>query len=182
MTLDLTAIEEAAQRLRDAADAVSAAYRMPLGPEREAEMDRAMGEEGDAQTALNQVLDEDGVLELLSRLRAAEAPFTPALAAIAAERRRQIEAEGWTPEHDDQHTSGELAAAAAAYIEHARRFRDAEANGYPYATKAPNPLWPWCWGWWKPKSPRHDLVRAAALILAELERLDRAAAREAPPC
>ncbi|WP_171346570.1 hypothetical protein [Acinetobacter baumannii] len=26
---------------------------------------------------------------------------------------------------------------------------------------------------WKPKSPRQDLVRAAALLIAEIERLDR---------
>lgn len=32
---------------------------------------------------------------------------------IAAERQRQIEEEGWTPDHDDQHTNGELALAAA---------------------------------------------------------------------
>jgi hypothetical protein len=35
--------------------------------------------------------------------------------AIAAERRRQIEAEGWSAAHDDQHVNGELAGAAAAY-------------------------------------------------------------------
>lgn len=34
---------------------------------------------------------------------------------IAAERRRQIEQEGWTPEHDDQHSGGELATAGAVY-------------------------------------------------------------------
>ncbi|PZQ21140.1 MAG: hypothetical protein DI569_12810, partial [Sphingopyxis macrogoltabida] len=34
---------------------------------------------------------------------------------IAAERRRQVEAEGWTPDHDDEHGDGSLAAAAATY-------------------------------------------------------------------
>ncbi|AKQ30008.1 TPA: hypothetical protein JI225_05075 [Acinetobacter baumannii] len=29
------------------------------------------------------------------------------------------------------------------------------------------------WSYWKPKSPRQDLVRAAALLIAEIERLDR---------
>ena len=33
--------------------------------------------------------------------------------------------------------------------------------------------WPWDSGWWKPKNRRHDLVRAAALVVAEIERLDR---------
>lgn len=38
----------------------------------------------------------------------------------------------------------------------------------------------WCWdrSWWKPTTPRRDLVKAAALILAEIERIDRAAAAE----
>ena len=31
---------------------------------------------------------------------------------IAKERQRQIEQEGWTPEHDDHHAEGEMAAAA----------------------------------------------------------------------
>lgn len=35
-----------------------------------------------------------------------------ALEDIAAERRRQIEVEGWAPEHDDLHRDGVLARAA----------------------------------------------------------------------
>jgi hypothetical protein len=38
---------------------------------------------------------------------------------IAAERRRQIEAEGWTPEHDDQHSDGVLALAAGQLVKNA---------------------------------------------------------------
>ena len=35
-------------------------------------------------------------------------------------------------------------------------------------------MWPgWAWSWWKPKNRRHDLIRAAALIVAEIERIDR---------
>ena len=34
---------------------------------------------------------------------------------IADERRRQIEVEKWTPEHDDEHAENELALAAAVY-------------------------------------------------------------------
>jgi hypothetical protein len=41
-------------------------------------------------------------------------------------------------------------------------------------------LWPWSVQWWKPKDRRRDLVRAGALIVAEIERLDRAAARAWP--
>lgn len=38
-------------------------------------------------------------------------------------------------------------------------------------------FWPWTWdrSWWKPTNRRRDLVKAGALILAEIERLDRAA-------
>lgn len=32
---------------------------------------------------------------------------------------------------------------------------------------------PWDEKWWKPKNPRRDLVKAGALILAEIERIDR---------
>ena len=34
---------------------------------------------------------------------------------IAAERQRQVDVEGWTPAHDDEHDEGELAIAAACY-------------------------------------------------------------------
>jgi len=32
----------------------------------------------------------------------------------------------------------------------------------------------WAREWWKPKDRRRDLIRAAALIVAEIERLDHA--------
>ncbi|MNY70647.1 hypothetical protein D3C86_2088230 [compost metagenome] len=36
--------------------------------------------------------------------------------------------------------------------------------------------WPWSEDWWKPSpEPRRNLVKAGALILADIERLDRAA-------
>jgi hypothetical protein len=38
----------------------------------------------------------------------------------------------------------------------------------------PPQQWPWLSKWWKPKDRRRDLVRAAALVIAEIERLDRA--------
>jgi hypothetical protein len=88
---------------------------------------------------------------------------------VLAERARQISDEGWTPEHDDQYTNYELAHAAACYAmlagTRARSDYDQPA------------LWPWKRDWWKPRDRRHDLVRAAALILAEIERMDRAALR-----
>lgn len=93
---------------------------------------------------------------------------------IAAERQRQIIAEGWSFEHDDQHSEFELSRAAVAYARHA-----ANNHAFPhYVIVAAPDAWPWEYAWWKPKDPRRDLVRAAALIVADIERLDRAAAAE----
>lgn len=94
-----------------------------------------------------------------------------ALADVVTERRRQIEMENWTPSHDDDHKNGELSAAAACYVMWAAN-RLAEE---PIGMSSPPAWWPWDLKWWKPKTTRSDLVRAAAVILAEIERLDRLA-------
>lgn len=82
---------------------------------------------------------------------------------VLAERRRQVEAEGWTPEHDDLYCAAELPRAAAAYI----------LSG---ANDEAPAIWPFLAKWWKPRDARANYMRAGALILAEIERLDRAAA------
>lgn len=89
------------------------------------------------------------------------------IAEIEAERLRQVSAEGWTPSHDDDHNRAELARAAVCYAD---PLNEARLN--------PPPKWPWDASWWKPKDRRRDLIRAAALIVAEIERLDRAALKE----
>lgn len=93
---------------------------------------------------------------------------------IAAERQRQIEQEGWTPDHDDEHDAGELAAAGAAYA------INASDQLHPYSQgdgcNQQPPCWPWSDEWWKPKDALSDLVRAGALIAAEIDRLERNAA------
>lgn len=112
-----------------------------------------------------------------------------ALKDIAAERERQVNVEGWTPEHDDQHEYGELAHAAAAYATNAagynqqvdvfaQRARGGEARvGWfePFRL-----LWPFDMGWWKPTDKRRDLIKAGALIVAEIDRQDRIAAAQEP--
>jgi len=95
---------------------------------------------------------------------------------IALERNRQVLEEGWTLEHDDYHVDHELAQAAACY-----------------AWPEPRPIevkkaWPWDREWWKPTLPAsgaesdwrekrdarvRDLVKAGALIAAEIDRLQR---------
>jgi hypothetical protein len=96
---------------------------------------------------------------------------------VLAERQRQVSTEGWTPEHDDGHDGGDLAAAAAAYALNAADGLHPMSMGDGHGEQPT--FWPWHGQWWKPKTPRQDLVRAAALILAEIERLDRAAAPQA---
>lgn len=116
------------------------------------------------------------ILEAAKAAAATAADRGP-VAAIAAERVRQVNVKGWTPEHDDSHTDGALAKAAAAYAlnassdaNHAAGVRLAELKIAPTA-------WPWCSTWWKPRHRRRDLVKAGALIVAELERLNRAEER-----
>lgn len=100
-----------------------------------------------------------------------------AAADVLAERRRQIEAECWTLEHDDAHQGSELAWAGACY---------AIASAPPNPAAAvisqkdiPHALWPWALQWFKPSDRRRDLVKAAALIIAEIERLDRTISEDA---
>jgi hypothetical protein len=94
---------------------------------------------------------------------------TTALVDIAKERRRQLLEEGCSLERDDAYQQNELLRAAESYVGHARRFAGRET----YSGIVAPELWPFDRSWWKPKSRRKDLVRAAALIVAEIERLDR---------
>jgi hypothetical protein len=96
---------------------------------------------------------------------------------IGNERARQqrygtslLPGEGWDNDHDDNHQDGELALAGAAYAIHGL------AHGLPHAS--PPALWPWESHWWKPKDSRRNLIRAAAFLVAEIERLDRMAAAQ----
>lgn len=107
--------------------------------------------------------DREEVQRALGMLAAAPGKEVPqAWLDVQAERRRQVTAEGWTPEHDDLYCAAELPRAAAAYI----------LNG---ANDEAPAIWPFSAKWWKPRDARSNYVRASALILAEIERLDRAA-------
>ncbi|MBP1873508.1 hypothetical protein J2Z19_003223 [Ensifer adhaerens] len=75
---------------------------------------------------------------------------------VLAERDRQKAVEGWSTAHDDQHVDHELSRAAASYA----------IGNVAY--------WPWSLAWWKPCDRRRNLVKAGALIIAEIERIDRA--------
>lgn len=107
-------------------------------------------------------------------------PTTQAAIDVLLERRRQVEAEGFGLGHDDEHDDRELARAAECYVGHYCTWSmgfDSTAGVVRYpeleaAIEAPHG-WPWDPLSWKPKTPRRDLVRACALLLAEIERLDR---------
>ncbi len=86
------------------------------------------------------------------------------------ERLRQVAKEGFTAAHDDDHDDGQMAAAAACYLLY--------SDAYPNAGQPPE-QWPWEAAWWKPKEYRRDLIRALALVIAEVERLDRAHKKDA---
>lgn len=101
-------------------------------------------------------------------------------ALIAEERLRQVMSEGWTAEHDDWHSTGEMAIAAACYAIP----KDVREKSI-WNTTLLEYLWPFEFAYWKPaektKSVRKaqenricELVKAGALIAAEIDRLQRA--------
>jgi hypothetical protein len=114
--------------------------------------------------------------------------------AVFAERLRQISQEGWTPQHDGEHKAGELARAAACYAapddiswtDNFGRPLDEDGNTRPMSDGEKKRSWsydralrwPWAKQWWKPKDRRRDLIRSAALLVAEIERLDRSTASD----
>lgn len=89
-----------------------------------------------------------------------------AIELIAEERRRQIEVEGWTPEHDSNYHYDELARAAASYA-----LPEESRHGVFIGDKPEH--WPWESKWWKPTPDDRirELTKAGALIVAEIDRL-----------
>lgn len=135
------------------------------------EIDRGENDEGDiysvavrAKTVFAQLL-----LCADSTFAHDSSPHTRAYADVYRERMRQLSTEGFSRERDDGYQKGELAAAAGTYALHAHDDHPSMMVGAPA-------WWPWITKWWKPSTdPRRNLVKAGALILAEIERLDRAA-------
>lgn len=86
----------------------------------------------------------------------------PGIKLIAQERQRQIEVEGFTEQGDEEYDFNQLKDAAVAYL---------------LAIKEPlfacDEYWPWDKEYFKPKDYKSNLVRAGALIAAELDRIER---------
>ena len=89
---------------------------------------------------------------------------SPAVRDVIRERIEQLDKHCHTPEHDAGHVEGELAQAAACYALQPQLLRWFQDNDVY--------LWPFEQASWKPSTRRRDLVKAAALILAEIDRLD----------
>jgi hypothetical protein len=103
---------------------------------------------------------------------------------IAAERQRQIDKEGWSAKHDDEHDCGEMAMAAACYAAPHRLYEKIGNDAWTFQDP-----WPWAEEWDKrprdedeylidnAEAPRGErikqLVKAGALIAAEIDRLQR---------
>lgn len=90
---------------------------------------------------------------------------------IAEERQRQIDVEGWTKEHDTQHKDGELAKVAICYADPVPHYK---VINRLTQVRVPNfNFWPKTWGlgWFKPTNRIRNLVKAGALIAAEIDRL-----------
>ena len=68
------------------------------------------------------------------------------------ERERQINSEGWTPEHDDEHIHEELVAAAICYL---------LGNLYGNTKQNVPSLWPWDEKYWKPEGKTFSPVTAS---------------------
>ena len=119
---------------------------------------------------------DPGTAEALTeRLRGALAGFgTTGVSLIAAERWRQVAVEGWTAQHDAHHDGSQLARAAACYALHGAGVR--QIGPYPIGTAWP---WPWPDADFKPgDDPMRTLVKAGALIAAEIDRLTATEAGE----
>ncbi len=120
---------------------------------------------------------------------------TAVVAEIAAERRRQVDVWDYTTDHDDEHEDGKIALAAICYATPVNIYRHQRlAEGHRFAD-------PWPWEMrddrrvveegehaganyapppsaYTPTQRRRLLVKAAALMVAEIERLDRADRRQ----
>lgn len=106
---------------------------------------------------------------------------------IAAERRRQVEEEGFTAAHDEHHGWADLLQAAHCYlfvavVQLGDLAGDRAGIGPPEVWRAPRMRWPWEAEAWKPApAPERNLIRAGALYQAHLDRVGSAASVDGHP-
>ncbi len=134
------------------------------------------GEPGLSRTVRVAIEVDDGIMA-----RALTYGGTAAWRDVLTERGKQIHDKGYTPEHDDAHASGEIlfGAISNALIVSAGYYHP--DNYGQSVIKTALKYWPWDVG--EPdlaKPPRAHLVQAVAMLVAEIERIDRAAAEARP--
>ena len=139
----------------------------------EAKLDRSLL---DLESVANGLL---GICDQLMDQVNNPAQMSGVIGEIASERLRQLFSEGYTHEQDDAYVNGELARAAACYSAgymikgiHLELHKDKTQKIERFHRWS---LWPWPLSQWKAQLTRRMLIKAAALIVAEIERIDRAA-------
>ena len=93
---------------------------------------------------------------------------------ITDERKRHTEKEGWTTEHDADHTGMELSVSAASYaLDCAATQSEYHESWRKIYQEYSDKIWPFDKEWFKPThdDPIKQLVKAGALLAAEIDRL-----------
>lgn len=129
--------------------------------------------EGDFDRSFADSVLEDIIAQLQTEVTPQKPALSQAITDIIAERQRQISEKGFSEARDDKYLPGVLNLAGAAYAVHASYLPDAKRRA--------ERLWPWTEAGKylnaSSKDTRSALIKAAALITAEIERIDRAQLR-----
>jgi hypothetical protein len=108
------------------------------------------------------IYESHGVESILAMILSGPVVFD-----VIHERLRQVHKHGFGPVHDDMHVRGEILDAALSYAY-------AAINVGNDTMKKPPKEWPWEAKDWKPaETAGENLIKATALMIAELERLKR---------
>lgn len=137
------------------------------------------------ETTLERLADQDELISLhqqeIGRLNRvivshADGVDNASIAAldVLGERARQRRREGYDDQHDDNLEDWSLLSAAMAFIEDAHLRGTSGGKGFDDTVPV---TWPFAKESWKPKDIRQSLVVSCALIIAEIEVLDRAEKR-----
>lgn len=111
------------------------------------------------------------LFDTIEQAKAKASEYITGSALIFIERERQKMVEGYQDHHDDGfNDGGELALAASSYLDEVNHPDDCPGNRKPLS----NDDWPWAEEHFKPSTdPIRNLVKAGALIAAEIDRLQR---------
>lgn len=92
---------------------------------------------------------------------------------VKNEREKQINKFGYTHEHDDEHTDGSIADAAACYATKKEIVEPVWFEGYS-GLMGTFPVWPWDKEYFKIKKTRKEqIITSCALLMSEYERIIR---------